>query len=179
MTTDWFTKFLAVGLNVLLATNVFYLVWVDKLSAILAFLVSLLWLTRVGREEKLLLSVAHVQLYVLFPLVYLLSSVEGLTSRIVVTALYLPVVLKTVPGILENVYEEEWRRATYTNLIYLYFSPVVLLQEVRVAYALLAAYALVYVFGWEKYILRPIPFWERMVHLCGLSAVLILVSVIL
>ena len=177
MTNNWFGRFLAVGLNLLLAGNVFYLVWTDKLSAVLAFLVALLWLTRVPAEEKLGLSLAQIQLYVLFPLVYLLSSVGDLTSRVIVAVLYLPIVVKIVPGILEQVYEEEWRAAAYTNLIYLYFSPVILLQEVRVAYAVLAVYALVYVFGWEKYVLRPIPLWERVVHLVGLSAVLLLMSV--
>ena len=173
---------MAAGLVLLVGSGVFYFAWSDKVSAVLVFLVSLLWLTRVPFTQRLAQTVARIGLYVLFPYVYLLSEVEPLASRLIVTGLYLPIVFKLVPGIIESVRlraKEESRELAgeaYTNLIYLYFSPVVLLQEARVAYAVLGVYALVYVFGWEKYILRPIPLWERVVHLIGLSSVLLLVS---
>ena len=174
-----FGKILAVLLNGVMAGNIFFLVWNDKLASLLVFLLALVWLVRIPTTEKTLRTVVQIQIYGLFPFVYLLESISSFQSRIIVALLYLPVVGKLVPAAIDQARDEALDSALYTNLLYLYFSPVVLLQEVRLAYAILGGYALVYVFGWEKYLLRPIPLWERMVHVVGLSAILMITSLLL
>ena len=181
---------LAIVLNIILIGNIFYVVWTDKFSAVLVFLITLvmLWRVHVVGKNKVLLTSASVLQYVVFPLIYLLSYLDSTESKIIVGVLYLPVVFKLVPKIMDTLYFEPANEGGkeikikedvnyYTNLIYLYATPILLFQELSFAYSLLGVYGLLYVFGLEKYILRPIPLWERILHVVGLSSALLLVAI--
>jgi hypothetical protein len=175
-----FSKIFGFFVNLLLLGNIFYIIWIDKLSSVILFLLALLCIWKVQRSEKFLFIASNILLYCLYPFVFVISSVYTLQDRIIVAVLYLPVIFKIIPSIISNTFDEKSKEIShYSNLIYLYFSPVFLLQKNSIAFGILAVYALVYIFGWEKYILRNIPVWERIVHLIGLSAVLLLLSTVL
>jgi hypothetical protein len=182
-------KTLSIVLNILLLTNIFYLVWEDKFSAVVLFLITLviIWRVTVVDSFKPWLTSATILQYVIFPLVYLLSYTESTQSKIIVALLYLPVIFRLVPRIMDTVYFEQSTEggkeikikedtSYYANLLYLYATPILLYQDVKFAYGILAMYSLLYVFGLEGYILRPIPLWERVLHIVGLSAILLLLS---
>lgn len=172
-------SYLTIGLNILLLVNIFYFTWTDTLLSVVLFLLSLLWVWKVDKGPKVWRTTANILLFGLYPFVYLLSWTTEWEVRLIISLLYIPVILKLVPAIVDVVYEEKKELFFYTNLIYLYLAPVLIFLQPSIAYGFLGAYALVYFFDWHKFILKPIPVWERIVHIVGLSSILLLVSILL
>lgn len=165
------------GLVGAILTSILYLVWNFKIASLFIFILVLLAMRWRPKFEVYpeYLSLLLISTFGLFPLVYLLSFVGENTQRGVVSVFYIPVILTITNGVVADVYDQE-KSGYSANLMYLYFVPFVIFLPLGVAYSILALYGVTFLFGWEKYFLKEVPAWERVVHIIGLTSILLAIT---
>ncbi len=170
-------KILLPCLVALMFAAVFGFVWYVKIVSILVFLAGVYFTSRGDqRTEPALYSVLHILVYGIYPLVFLVSIAQINTQRVVISLFYIPVILKVVRGVVARVYENNKDTGYMANLAYLYAVPLIIFLPWTTACTVLGVYGVAFLFDWEKYFLKQIPVWERVVHIVGLSAILIAIS---